>query len=228
LSWGSARLRAVTEDEFWQLIEAAGAGRDRHDGGDAMAEAVTDLLATRDLDVILDYQEHFDRLHGALYQRKYWAAGYVIGGGCSDDAFIDFRVGVISLGRDWHQRFRADLDCLPDHEEVRFQAARGADEAMFAEPVTMPPRVPTSGSRASGTSSTIASTNAASFVATPTSSRTWGRTSTSTTTPRCTAACRAWPRCTAGRPTERRSPAGPCGPPGSYGVEAGRKRPRRR
>jgi hypothetical protein len=125
----------VTEDEFWQLIGAAGVGRDRYDGGDAIAEALTDLLATRDPDAILDFQEHFDRLHGALYMRKYWAVGYVLGGGCSDDAFTDFRAGVISLGRDWHQRFRAEPDCLADHEEVRIQAARRDDEALFAEPV---------------------------------------------------------------------------------------------
>lgn len=136
LSWGGARLRAVTEDEFWQLIEAAGVGRDRYDGGDAIAEALSDLLATRDLDVILDYQECFDRLHDALYQWKYWAAGYVIGGGCSDDGFTDLRARVISRGRDWYQRFRADPDCLADHEEVRIQAARTEDEALFAEPVT--------------------------------------------------------------------------------------------
>lgn len=39
-------------------------------------------------------------MHGALYRRDLWAAAYIIGGGCSDDSFIDFRAGLIAQGHE--------------------------------------------------------------------------------------------------------------------------------
>jgi hypothetical protein len=44
---------------------------------------------------------------------------YLIGGGCSDDGFIDFRAGLIAQGRDWYERAAASPDDLADHPDVR-------------------------------------------------------------------------------------------------------------
>ena len=38
-----------------------------------------------------------------------WAAAYLTGGACSDDAFIDFRAGIIAQGHGWHEKVAAFL-----------------------------------------------------------------------------------------------------------------------
>ncbi|WP_078992878.1 DUF4240 domain-containing protein [Streptomyces sp. MMG1121] len=42
----------------------------------------------------------FDQLHAASFRWDAWAAGYLIGGSCSDDAFMDFRAGLVARGGD--------------------------------------------------------------------------------------------------------------------------------
>ncbi|WP_412769018.1 DUF4240 domain-containing protein [Micromonospora zamorensis] len=64
-----------------------------------------------------------------------WAAAYLIGGGCSDDSFIDFRAGVIALGREWYERVLVSPDGLADQPAVRQAAAEEDDGALFAESV---------------------------------------------------------------------------------------------
>ncbi|MFD6293827.1 DUF4240 domain-containing protein [Streptomyces sp. NPDC060235] len=51
------------------------------------------------------------------------AAAYLIGGGCSNDSFMDFRAGLIALGRDWYEKATADPDSLADHPAVIAAAA---------------------------------------------------------------------------------------------------------
>jgi hypothetical protein len=43
-----------------------------------------------------------------------WAAPYIIGGGCSDDAFSDFRATLLSMGRETFERVVADPNALTD------------------------------------------------------------------------------------------------------------------
>ncbi|MEU6238890.1 DUF4240 domain-containing protein [Kitasatospora sp. NPDC047058] len=119
-------------DEFWQLIETA---RMQAEASGSFDQALVGLLATRSRREILEYQERFDELHGALYRWHVWAAAYLIGGGCSDDGFIDFRAGVIAQGRDWYERVAADPDSLAEHPLVIAAAADGDDEALFYEEV---------------------------------------------------------------------------------------------
>ncbi|MFG3283262.1 DUF4240 domain-containing protein [Streptomyces sp. NPDC048111] len=65
-----------------------------------------------------------------------WAAAYLIGGGCSDDAFMDFRSGLMAQGRDWYARASIAPDVLAQHPDVIAAAAEGCDEALFNETVT--------------------------------------------------------------------------------------------
>ncbi|MFI6699745.1 DUF4240 domain-containing protein [Streptomyces sp. NPDC050509] len=64
-----------------------------------------------------------------------WAAAYLIGGGCSDDSFMDFRAGLIALGRDWYEKAAADPDSLAEHPAVIAAAEVHRDEALFYEEV---------------------------------------------------------------------------------------------
>src|SRR5215831_12695090 len=64
------------------------------------------------------YHQRFDRLHASLYRCVVWAAAYLIGGAWSDDAFIDFRAGIIAQGHGWYEKVAASPDNLADHPAV--------------------------------------------------------------------------------------------------------------
>ena len=54
----------------------------------------------------------------SLYRYDLWAAACLIGGGCSDDGFIDFRAWLIAQGHDWYQKAAASSDSLAGHPAV--------------------------------------------------------------------------------------------------------------
>ncbi|MFH8381457.1 DUF4240 domain-containing protein [Kitasatospora sp. NPDC018058] len=101
----------------------------------AFAEALVDQLARLSQEEILAYQERFDEVRGAVYRWDVWAAAYLIGGGCSDDSFMDFRAGLIALGRDWYELAAAGPDDLADNPAVIEAAARDDDYVIFDEDV---------------------------------------------------------------------------------------------
>ena len=118
--------------DFWAIIETA-----RASAGDSRPfdEALVDHLATRSEQEILDYQEKFDEAQQALYRWNVWAAAYLIGGGCSDDSFMDFRAGLIAQGRDWYQKAADSPDSLAGHPAVVSAARRPWDNPLFYEKV---------------------------------------------------------------------------------------------
>ncbi|WP_235192982.1 DUF4240 domain-containing protein [Streptomyces viridochromogenes] len=119
-------------DSFWNIIESARSSASA--SGRLFDEVLVDLLAGCPPQEILEYAEQFDEVHDALYRWDVWAAAYLIGGGCSDDSFMDFRAGVIALGRDWYERTAVDPDDLAGHPAV-VAAASADDEALFYEDV---------------------------------------------------------------------------------------------
>ncbi|MER6677437.1 DUF4240 domain-containing protein [Streptomyces sp. NPDC000983] len=121
-------------DTFWDIIEAARAGA--AESGEPFDEVLVGQLAARPRQEILEYAARFDTLHDALYRWDVWAAAYLIGGGCSDDSFMDFRAGVIASGRRWYERVAADPDSLAEHPEAVADAnARDRSEVLFYEDV---------------------------------------------------------------------------------------------
>jgi hypothetical protein len=120
----------VDADTFWEIIAA---GKARAGPGRPFGQALADHLATFNEQGIVEYQERFDRAHEALYRWDVWAAAYLIGGGCSDDSFTDFRAGIIAQGRDWYDRTIACPDNLASHPAVTRPASRYAASALFDE-----------------------------------------------------------------------------------------------
>ncbi|WP_037917309.1 DUF4240 domain-containing protein [Actinacidiphila yeochonensis] len=120
-----------TED-FWQLIQAA---RSRTTAEGSFDRTLVETLTARSKREILKYQERFDALHGALYRWDVWAAAYLIGGGCSDDSFTDFRAGVIAEGQAWYERVAANPDSLAEHPLIAAAAEAGKDHVLFDEEV---------------------------------------------------------------------------------------------
>jgi hypothetical protein len=96
---------------FWEIIataQAAVPARPPH-------EALAGVLAAREPEEILGFDERFRDASQALDRWDMQAAAWLISGGCSDDAFIDFRVGLIAQGRHWHESTVANPDGLADH-----------------------------------------------------------------------------------------------------------------
>ncbi|MEW2077101.1 DUF4240 domain-containing protein [Streptomyces sp. NPDC012403] len=114
-------------DMFWRLIENARAA------DTPLHEALISLLAARGTEQVLAFQARFDVLDTAVDRWDIWAAGYLIGGGCSDDRFMDFKAGLIALGRTWYERAADCPDDLAEHPDIRHATVAGVDEAVFYE-----------------------------------------------------------------------------------------------
>jgi len=98
-------------ENFWVIIE-------KGKKSDTPEEIVARELGRLSPEELISYQEHFDKLHEQAYRWGLWGAAYMIGGGCSDDAFIDFRYGLISRGKEIYEKAIENPDSL---------AALGAD-----------------------------------------------------------------------------------------------------
>jgi hypothetical protein len=115
-------------DDFWRLIEEAGVVADARSGDfdercDAIVTACTDRLATMTADEIVRFSLRQTQVWQQAYDQKLWGAAYLIEGGCGDDGFMDFRQGLISMGREWYERALADPDSLADHPAVATEKA---------------------------------------------------------------------------------------------------------
>ncbi|OKJ13583.1 DUF4240 domain-containing protein [Kitasatospora sp. CB01950] len=122
----------MDNDEFWQLIDSARAAATPEV---PFEQALVDVLAALPESDILRYEVAFDRLHGTLYRWDIWAAAYLIGGGCSDDGFMDFRAGVISEGHAWYERVLAGPDVIAEHPAAVGENRFDAEEVFFNEAV---------------------------------------------------------------------------------------------
>jgi Protein of unknown function (DUF4240) len=125
----------MTPAAFWSLI-----GDTRGEAG-ASTERQSELLDGR-LEKLPDSQQkRFDAIRHGLDQRAYtwdvWGAAYVIEDGCSDDCFQDFRMYLISLGRDRYEAALRDPDSLAsliqDPEAGQWEAALDAGPGNFAD-----------------------------------------------------------------------------------------------
>jgi len=147
-----AKLLAVEEEQFWTLMESAvtaaehascdgdgdGDGGDDEDEdglGGAIAQELATRLAAMDTAAVLGFDAQFRRASDELNRWDVWAAAYLINGGCGDDSFIDFRTGIITLGRDWHSRVVDNPDALADHPAIREVAAGRSADFLFPEAV---------------------------------------------------------------------------------------------
>src|SRR5262249_783427 len=99
----------MTLDEFWNLIDGT-----RLPDGREHASRLTQVLSERSLDDIFAFAERWAKLHRAAHRWDLWGAAYLIGGGCSDDSFIDFRSGLILRGKQVYEAAIADPDNLAD------------------------------------------------------------------------------------------------------------------
>lgn len=110
---------AVKIDDWWGLIERARTAvgdraDDRNSPDDPLPGALTDVLAGVEATQIIDFYLKAIEVTDTAYRHPLWNAAYLIEGGCGDDGFMDFRDGLILLGRETFTRAVADPESLAD------------------------------------------------------------------------------------------------------------------
>ena len=96
--------------QFWKLVAAS-----RRDSGgdlDEQVEALYRRLLKLSPAAIVRFQEIFDDFMRRAYRWDLWGAAYIIGGGCSDDGFLDFRAWLISRGQKVYENALRDPESL--------------------------------------------------------------------------------------------------------------------
>jgi hypothetical protein len=130
-----ADFSAVDIERFWALIEQARTDveGDIGEDGTGLAKALTARLSALSLPEIAAFATRFNGLRDGADRYDLWGAAHLIGGGCSDDAFVDFRSGLIAAGRKWYEAALADPDSLAGHPSVVEAVEWDDDSAIFAE-----------------------------------------------------------------------------------------------
>jgi Protein of unknown function (DUF4240) len=129
----------MDETTFWAMIDQANAASQ----GDmeAKCEAIEEAVAELEPVDAEAFGRHFDAAMDRAYTWALWGAAYVIAGGCSDDAFMDFRATLISLGQATYERVLQEPESLADmdfsEEDLFFEgfqyAALDAVEEVLGE-----------------------------------------------------------------------------------------------
>lgn len=125
----------MTKKHFWEVIVASRAGLRSTDAAetarDEQTERLRQLLAAMPVEKVRAFADQFaarmDESHSQP-EEGLWAVAFDIGGGCSDDAFDDFRAWLISMGREVYEA------AVRDPETVYAVAEReGLGEDVFFE-----------------------------------------------------------------------------------------------
>ncbi|MBN1207996.1 MAG: DUF4240 domain-containing protein [Myxococcaceae bacterium] len=129
----------MNADLFWRIIESSRSGFDpnRADGNmEQQLEELRSLLRELSPEEIVGFRNQLLDYVDAAFTWDLWGAAYVIGGGCSDDGFMDFRGWLISMGRDVFEKALSDAESLAD-----VASAPGIEGVFFEEFLNVPAQV---------------------------------------------------------------------------------------
>jgi hypothetical protein len=98
--------------EFWNIIEES--GKKAKGDPDMQMDTLRDQLQAITPEELVEFQAHFDDCWCRANHWDLWAAAYIIGGGCSDDGFMDFRGWLISKGEKVFEAALKNADSLVD------------------------------------------------------------------------------------------------------------------
>jgi hypothetical protein len=108
--------------------------QDRADGNmERQLDELRRLLLELPPEEIVNFRDHLLERMNAAFQWDLWGAAYIIGGGCSDDGFTDFRGWLISMGQGIYDRALADPESLADVAD-----APGVEDVFFEEFLNVP------------------------------------------------------------------------------------------
>jgi len=108
---------------FWRIIETS-LKKAKGDADDQI-DILHGELQSLPVKEIVSFDHHFQSLWFDAYRHELWAAAYLIGGGCSDDGFMDFRGWLICRGQRVYEEALKHPDSLAktlrDDEECQIE-----------------------------------------------------------------------------------------------------------
>jgi uncharacterized protein DUF4240 len=110
-------------EAFWELVNSTrkASGGDKSKQADLLVEA---LIQQSEGD-ILAFESILRDLMDEAYDAALWDAAYIIGCGCSDSGFVDFRAWVIAQGKEPFKSALVDPESLVDVVEISEDAQEG-------------------------------------------------------------------------------------------------------
>ena len=109
---------------FWKLIDRA--RTDSNGDVSKQADLLVEELVQLPLTEIFAYETIMDDMLDTAYDAALWDAADIIGCGCSDDGFSDFRAWLIAQGKEVYERVLADPESLVDMIDVDKDGQEGA------------------------------------------------------------------------------------------------------
>ena len=111
-------------EEFWKLIDIT---REASDGDVyKQADLLVEILLKRSVEELSSYEKILDNLLDEAYDAALWDAAYIIGCGCSDDGFWDFRAWLIAQGQEVYDNALVNPESLVDLIDVNEDTQNGA------------------------------------------------------------------------------------------------------
>ncbi|QYF93554.1 DUF4240 domain-containing protein [Massilia sp. PAMC28688] len=143
---------------FWHIlaVSRAAAGADPATHIRVLREQLMALAPAEIVEFDRIFREHMAR----AYDWNLWGAAYVIGGGCSDDGFTDFRAWLVSKGQEVFESALRDPDSLADvladkdgdaqFEEFAYAASQAWEQKLGKSAHDFPGDTPTASSELTG------------------------------------------------------------------------------
>lgn len=107
----------MTEEAFWEIIKQSRKdfSPKRLNGNmERQLKTLKKLLKPLGPDELGQFDGHFTHFSGRAYHYDLWACAFLTEGGCGDDAFMDFRSWMVSMGKTAYEAMLEDADNLAD------------------------------------------------------------------------------------------------------------------
>ena len=106
----------MESEKFWKIIETTKSKSlgDYEKQQSELEKELSKLTANE----VLEFDNKFRTLRGEVYNWNFWAAAYIINGGCSDDCFSDFRGWLIGQGQSIYENAIKNIETLTELNET--------------------------------------------------------------------------------------------------------------
>lgn len=106
----------MESEKFWKIIEITKSeSSGDYEKQQSLLERELSKLTAKE---VLEFDNKFRTLRGEIYTWDFWAAAYIINGGCSDDCFADFRGWLIGQGKSIFESAFQNIETLSELKET--------------------------------------------------------------------------------------------------------------
>ena len=106
----------MESEKFWKIIEITKSeSSGDYEKQQSLLERELLKLTAKE---VLEFDNKFRTLRGEIYTWDFWAAAYIINGGCSDDCFSDFRGWLIGQGKSIFNNAIQNIETLSELKET--------------------------------------------------------------------------------------------------------------